>query len=782
MAIRELSYVLRRDPATGTDELTLLAAVPEGVPDDLMERIITATHRAAPASGAALSYTRLPGRHGGGLLCSARPDEEWAGLRVDARYAVGDPDGTWPGRPIDAWRPRALVRPGHDPFADPDRRWDGALLGKFARDAGRRLAPFLADVRRLFADPAGRQIVVAEHDQETVARWIALACASLPLSYARALTFTTHTPDPGTAPQQILGIGPDTDPAVFDRCDEVTRTHLFRVHDGLGGPGSPRLTDTWAEVTAWLWCEGAPPRTDDDTAHVPAPDDAFTLLPLVRRALDRERWEHLDLLGDETLRDLVAAVRDAAERDKPDGDAVADLARFCVRLGEHRPSLVQPLALALARRRVDAASPRDAMTVLESCTDLHLDETSWRTLRAEYGPPPEDELRKMLRYSCDTWEKPLHALLSSGAGTSPVVEEAAERISRVLGSSDARRAGEDAIVLLAALDDHGFTRRVLERLAGNLTEHRVRNLRDLAASSHGDWLRTQLDGAPLAVRLAVSAGVLGRAPHHLRGADLLIRLAEQHLDGQVPDAPTLRLLWALVWPASGQLPREDLSRITQVCSASLIVEAKLEIRFTPWLRHPNRVGSALVDFARAAVHSSRLTTSERATARLLTLADDFERGHEPLGRVMETLPVLEDRAGELDPTLRDAIDYRIARGIARTDPVDLFGSKALRYVAGSMRLLGHYREAVADARREGGVLAPDSLRDPRRLAALFAAWRTGHRGATGAWRDATDELLVQVVGEALRQLDSRDVDEVVRFLARRCGEDYARAWHAWCRR
>lgn len=257
MAIRELSYVLRRDPGTGDDRLTPVTAVPDDVPGHLMERVIAATHRAEPAVGAALSYTRLPHRDGGGLLCSAHPDEKSAVLRVDAQYAAGD-DATWPRLPVDAWRPAALRGPDDEPFAEPGRRWDEPLLVRHVREHAPRVAPFLADVRRLFADPAGRQIVVAEPDQETVARWIALACASLPEAHARSLTFTTATADPGGAPQQILGIGPDTDPQVFDRYDVLTVTHHYRVHDGLGGPGSPPLTDAWAELTAWLWREGTP--------------------------------------------------------------------------------------------------------------------------------------------------------------------------------------------------------------------------------------------------------------------------------------------------------------------------------------------------------------------------------------------------------------------------------------------------------------------------------------------------------------------------------------------
>lgn len=772
MAIRELSYVLRRDPGTGADRLTPVTAVPDDVPGHLMERVIAATHRAEPAVGASLSYTRLPHRDGGGLLCSARPDEKSAGLRVDAQYAAGD-DATWPRLPVDAWRPAPLRGPDDEPFAEPGRRWDEPLLVRHVREHAPRVAPFLADVRRLFADPAGRQIVVAESDQETVARWIALACASLPEAHARSLTFTTATADPGGAPQQILGIGPDTDPEVFDRYDVLTVTHHYRVHDGLGGPGSPPLTDAWAELTAWLWREGTPPRPDDEP---------FALLPLARRALAVGSWDELAALRSDVLREIAAAATDAAERDQPDADDEEFLTGLCKRIGGHQPDAVQRLSLALARRRLKAAGRQDTDEVLKSCRDLPLDEAAWHTLRGEYGPPPEEELRNLLPYPFDTWENPLRGLLASGGGPSAVPDAAVTKLADALSHPDRSRNCADAVMLLSSLQDRGLVRRVLERLVQDPSERRIRGLRDLVRSVHGGWLRFHLDGAPLTVRLAVSAADLSHDPYGKTGAELWVELARRHLDGKVPDGATLRTMWALVWPPNGQPAPRDQSRVTEVCSPRLIVEEGLEVRLAHWLKHPDRVTRELIDFARETTASRKFTSLELAVARLLVLADDLAHRRERLARVTE-LPALEQAARPLNIVLRDAVDQGIAYGIARADPQEVHETNALDYVAtGSPQLISHYKRAVTDAHRPGGALDPASLREPRRVAALFIVWNERRKGARGGWRNTTDQLTDEVIGSALTQLGELGINEAVNLLSRRPGgQKWVQAWADWRR-
>ncbi|MFE0178457.1 hypothetical protein ACFWZ2_39730, partial [Streptomyces sp. NPDC059002] len=151
------------------------------------------------------------------------------------------------------------------------------VLVEFARERAGRVAAFLSDVRRLFDDPAGRQIVLVERDPGAVARWVALACASLPEAYVPALTFTTWARDPWRAPQQIIGVGPD---AGFDRSDEATLAYLFRVYDATGGPESPPAeTDAWAELTAERWIAGSPPRPGPGAGG--GAEAPFALIPLI---------------------------------------------------------------------------------------------------------------------------------------------------------------------------------------------------------------------------------------------------------------------------------------------------------------------------------------------------------------------------------------------------------------------------------------------------------------------------------------------------------------------
>jgi hypothetical protein len=807
MAIRELSYVFRRDPQTGAERFTAVAEAPDGVPEDLMRRIIAATHRPAPTSQAALSYTRLPHREGGGLLCSARPDEESAGLRVDACYEAddeaGDPEGTRWRWPVDAFRRSTMAGLGGEAFAPEGWFWDDALLTKFASEQGPRIAPFLADVRRLFADPAGRQIVLAERDQETVARWVALACASLPVEYARALTFTTGSADPGAAPHQIIGIGPETDEEVFDRYDPSTVTHLFRVHDGLGGPGSPPRPDSWAAVTAWLWQEQVVPRpgapegdTAEDsrgsgrsgtaTAHrLPLPEDPFALFPLVRRALTARARDAFASLPDDLLHDILTVALRTAEQGPLDDATAEDLAEIARRIATHRRDAVQPLLAALLRCRAKAAHPQDAVPVLEAARgDLPLDDGTWRTVRSEFGPPPEDELRALLRRPpSPAWEKPLRALLAPGAERSAALDGAVLQLALALSRPDERQSCADAVALLAALGDRGFTRRVLNRLAEGAEDRRIRAIRDLAASPHGVWLRDHLDDAPFAVRVAASAADLGGAPYGLAGVELWTELATRHLGAEVPDVAALKMLWTLAWPSRGGQPRpREQGRVTRVCPARLIVEAGFEVRLTQWLKHPERVDSKYLEFARATTGSRKFAPSERATAQLVVLARDFQRGRVTVGRVLERLPELQRAAGHLDDAVRDAVEYWVACGMARTDPDELSHSQALRYLAtGNLRLLEHYAAAVRDARQKGGALEPAALREPRRVAALFVAWAEPQHGATGRWIQLSNDLIHDVLGAVLPSLDERDLGKVAGLLAGR-DQRWVQAWNSWCDR
>lgn len=165
--------------------------------------------------------------------------------------------------------------------------------------------------------PADRR---REEDPETVAHRIALACASLPEHLARELTFVTRADEPHDAPQQIIGIGPDSS---FDRHDPLLVQHLYRVHDALGGPGSPALPDPWAELTAALWQAGTPPvplapaAPSPGTRQAADPFDLAALVPPLLR-LGTESGERLTTLHSDSLRTVVATLASAA-RDQTQG-------------------------------------------------------------------------------------------------------------------------------------------------------------------------------------------------------------------------------------------------------------------------------------------------------------------------------------------------------------------------------------------------------------------------------------------------------------------------------
>ncbi|MDT0345285.1 GAP1-M domain-containing protein [Streptomyces litchfieldiae] len=247
--IRGYRFTLNPDPDTELPTATRLAG-PEPAPDAPLEPLIAA---AAPAPGDSLAFARLP-ENGGAVVCHTPR----AGL-VHALHLPGGAAGLPRMWPIDLWRSPTWGADWADGGTavgpEPGTEFTEEGLADFARARADRLVPFLTDVRRLFGDPAGRQIVVAEAEQATVAWWIALACRFLDgcgdTAHARALTFTTGTHHPRRAPQQILGIGPDAD---FDRGDPDLLRHRYRVHDGVGGEGSPpeHAPEAVRAVRDWL--------------------------------------------------------------------------------------------------------------------------------------------------------------------------------------------------------------------------------------------------------------------------------------------------------------------------------------------------------------------------------------------------------------------------------------------------------------------------------------------------------------------------------------------------
>ncbi|ONK14440.1 hypothetical protein [Streptomyces sp. MP131-18] len=251
--IRRLRFTLSTDEVT--ERVTAAADGTGRLPEHLPPLVAAAAPAPPVRGGGCLAHAGLPGG-GSLLLCRGAADGT-----VDALYLPHGPERALGDiLPVDLWRSPLWDRP-HEPDAapapepEPGTELTAEELADFARARSDRLVPFLSDVRALFTSPAGRQLVLAEEEQATVARWIGLATWFLDrygtAGQARALTFTTGTACPLDAPQQIIGIGPD---AAFDRKDPDVLRHRYRVHDGLGGEGSPPRVDPWVTqaVRDWL--------------------------------------------------------------------------------------------------------------------------------------------------------------------------------------------------------------------------------------------------------------------------------------------------------------------------------------------------------------------------------------------------------------------------------------------------------------------------------------------------------------------------------------------------
>ncbi|AQU65548.1 GTPase-associated protein 1-related protein [Streptomyces niveus] len=804
MVIRRLSYLLDREPDTGSVRLQPLQPLrsPEpprsggggggvvhggagsGAPDDLLaqvEQVITLTHRWTPHG--VLSCSRLP--DGGSVLCNGRADGEQPGERRQFIDVVHLPTGAagfdqvWP---IDTWRSRSWddsgpAEGGGDLLPAPEGHLDLPLLVRFAQERGPRVAPFLADVRCLWADPAGRQIVIAEEDPETVVRWIALACASLPEQHARELTFVTRTDEPHEAPQQIVGIGPD---ASFDRADPLLVEHLYRVHDGLGGQGSPYVPDTWAELAAALWQAGTPPTpAAPGTAEA---GDPFAPATLVRQLLrtGTASGDGLTTLHRDSLRAVVDTLAQAARDQTQGSPAIEELTRVCQELGKHcTESVTDPLALALVRRRLAAALDQDGALGQDPLVGLPLGEAARGSLRSEFGLDFDKGLVHRIRGPVATWAGPLHLALVLHGDQGPGVEDAVNKLVRVLLQPRGRECA-DAVTVLKTVGHQGLNRLVLARIAVETTGRRSRLLLELLRSPHGEWVRAHRDIAPPSVRLVEQAVWWGGSPHHLRGIDLFVKLAEPAPGAAVSpaaDPPTLETLWGLVW-GSDQPERPDFPRIVRICGAEAVLDAGLGTRFLAWLTSPGRFDQELVDFASAVHRRAELTKRERAIAQLLVLADDFARTSHAPGDVVDRVDELRRAASPLDVPLWDGVQYLLARGLAGLSPHDLYKSGALSFLAtAEPALQRHYRAAVVaefadDAKVNRMAAQPEAVAD------LFYVWRRELNRTSRDWPFVVDELLRHTVGVVVRRMNDEQRGAVATRLARR-SNNLVRNWLRW---
>ncbi|MFF8640805.1 GTPase-associated protein 1-related protein [Streptomyces sp. NPDC015345] len=794
MAIRRLSYRLVQEPDTGA--VRPIPAEPGEHQEKGEIREFGAAVERIIGAGSGLSYSLLP--DGGRLLCAALP-----GRRVEALHLGADTPGPGPVWPIDTWRSAAWDPGAADTLAAgfveselpvPEAHFDRARLVDFARAHADRVAPFLTDVRRLFDDPAGRQIVLVEEDPETVAHWVALACASLPEAYVPALTFTTGTTDPRGAPQQIIGIGPA---AGFDRADEATVTYLYRVHDGTGGPQSPPAEfDAWAELAAERWISGNPPRPAPGAAV--RAGDAFALLPLISggigagtgtgKGTEAEAGTggegaagalpgaDLAGLGGDRLRKVFDALTRSVVRGEADSRTLDALERLCRGLEGEQALAARSLALALVKHHLDAPRAHDALPDLTVFEGLPLGQEAWRQLREEYGDRADDALRRSLRGPVPTWAEPLRLALAVGADGGPGLAEAMDRLASSLLRPD-RRDCAHAVRVLEEVDHLPFTHRVLRLLIVDFTDRKLDRLRELARSPQGDWLRRHIDEAPLTVRLAEAAARWTGPPDHLRGAELFRRLTELLPGQRVTDVTTLRLLWHIVWRNTPP-DRAEQPWIARTCTPRLIVEADLGRRIIGWLGDPDRCDPELVGFARDMRDDGLLGATDRHTADLLVTAQDLADGR--LGVTRSSLERLEElfrKVSPKSPILRQGIGERVGRALAGANPLDVCEHGLRLLFTAGPELLGTYRAYFLDERTRDRLLRELPHRSAE-LAAYFHVWRPRRRhGVSEDWRRTAAELLDEVLAPVLVHVDEHHLGRVATVLQRE-NQD-VQEWTAW---
>jgi hypothetical protein len=125
-------------------------------------------------------------------------------------------------RPIELWAsPVWSGPPGGTPDLVPGEVFDPDSLVTWLGDEGAhaRLATLLDAVTSALAGGHGRVVLVSE-DDGLIARWIALLSYSLPAGLAAAMSFTTYTAAPESAPQLVVGTVPGAWPGRAFHLDE----------------------------------------------------------------------------------------------------------------------------------------------------------------------------------------------------------------------------------------------------------------------------------------------------------------------------------------------------------------------------------------------------------------------------------------------------------------------------------------------------------------------------------------------------------------------------------
>jgi GTPase-associated protein 1, C-terminal domain/GTPase-associated protein 1, N-terminal domain type 2/GTPase-associated protein 1, middle domain len=721
----------------------------------------------------AFSYSQLS--DGGRLLCrtsytGADYSGRWGNFHAHAVYLP--PGARLPGGrlPVTAWEspqwssvtpgsgvPEPLTALSSASSADSADWMSEDSLTRFARARAAWLPGFLADVRAVSGDPAAPQILLVESDSTDVARWIALANASLPRDLAEQLTFSTYARRPDRARQQIVGIPPDTDPATGGGPQP---DHRYRVHDCTGrppgAPDAPAATDPadpadlWASVCALVWRAGRPglfraaealPTSDGSSGGgfdggrlaAVALHAGIGLDPAARSAAAAWAAGQARTLDPAWLGGLALALTaPSGQREQDPGTGREPGPEPQRPEGEWR-ALVRLLQQLSHRADPPALAPLAAQLAPE--------------LRAGIvsGPEPLELLGLAARLGIDCTDQ-LPALSARLARTLVSTEDPrqAEAVQDALWQHPALRGGLLAELDALAADDPPAVARMLARTALPVA--------DSAGTPH---LRMCADRTPEGDRPTALRQLLHRSGAQLFQQPLLLRTGFALLwEGGSPSATDAAVVLAQTGP--------EIHRAAGTWS-SLLEAALGSGADDP--QAPALAGEILRCFP------DELRPRERAALQLLRFADDLVEGSAEPGWTPRAL-ALRAAAHPAEAGITDRVFAVLTARLLQEPPqsAELY----LLARAGDPALNAAYDRA---ARGGAGTGAPRF--GPGRVAVDFLAW-TSFAGTHPAWDDLRATLLHEVLRPVARALSAQETAEVEQALAR-VGGGRAEEFREWNR-
>ncbi|MBP0462216.1 GTPase-associated protein 1-related protein, partial [Streptomyces montanisoli] len=646
-------------------------------------------------------------------------------------------------------------------------------LAAFATTRAARLAAFLTAVRDVcegrHARPgAPARLFVVERDSTDVARWLALACATLPRGYARRLTFTTYTRRPGRAPQQIVGVLPADAASLTGRkgLDGASRVFDGTVHGDAGElpDAGARLaadptdtTATWAATAARVWLAGAPEVFEAAGA---LPDGRLSAGALACAALgagvaldaearaEAAAWARLHarvLDADVVDRVVTALCEPAGERSPAEAAALARLlGALGMTASPATTARLGALVLALAVRMPSAVPelPVARLAALPASVKDRLAGDLAEELRAGVAggsagvadPPTLLRVAGVLGVECADLLPGVAGRLAAALAADPegawspaveaVLDEQFELRTELLSALDARAAEDPAAAV-----------RLMAVTALELTGvQALPHLRMCAGAPRG--------GGPARERVGALHDALRRAGVSPLAEPLVLRTA-------------VRLVWDEALPTAAearQMLDETGSDAHRVAGTwHVLVRSALEApaddpaapALAPGLLRcfPDTIGPG-----------------PRDALRLLEFAGALEGGRVAAPWVEPALAAREAARvhGPVAPAVLDRLAAALAGRLLSRERPD--GELYALIHRGDAALLAAYTAAA----RSDQVAA--RLRTvPVYAADCFAAW-TSLPGATGDWDQARTALLDKVLRPAVRALPAPDLAEVERHL------------------